>query len=62
MKFYLTFVAFGLLMFGLLMFGLCTAPQHHVFPQPGVAMGTLFGAHDDGPAPQASERAAPLPA
>lgn len=42
MRFYLTFVAFGLLMFGL-----CVMLQPHALTQSGVAMSSLFGAHGD---------------
>lgn len=41
MKYYLTFAVFGLLMGGL-----CMILQVHPTPAPGIAMFSLFSAHD----------------
>ena len=42
MKYYLTFV-----LFGLLMGGLCVVLQVHPATSPGIAMFSLFSAHDE---------------
>jgi len=57
MRFYLTFVVFGLLMFGL-----CVMLQPHALPQPGVSMSSLFGAHHEAPAQHSRAQHEALPA